>query len=150
MTFEKINEILARYPDRKGNLISILHEVQSEFNYLPEDALKYISRRLDIPITRLYSIATFYHFFSLKPKGRHTVSVCLGTACHVKGSERVLRTVETALGVMEGETTTDMRFTVGAVRCVGACSLAPVMVVNKETHGKVNAKQVPNILSKYE
>lgn len=150
MTFEKINEILARYPDRKGNLISILHEVQSEFNYLPEDALRYISRRLEIPITRLYSIATFYHFFSLKPKGRHTVNVCLGTACHVKGSERILRTVETTLEVMEGETTTDMRFTVGAVRCVGACSLAPVMVVNKETHGKVNAKQVPNILNKYE
>lgn len=150
MTFEKINEILARYPDRKGNLISILHEVQSEFNYLPEDALRYISRRLDIPITRLYSIATFYHFFSLKPKGRHTVSVCLGTACHVKGSERILRTVETALEVMEGETTADMRFTVGAVRCVGACSLAPVMVVDKETHGKVNAKQVPAILKKYE
>lgn len=150
MTFEKINEILARYPERKGNLISILHEVQSEFNYLPEDALRYISRRLDIPITRLYSIATFYHFFSLKPKGRHTVSVCLGTACHVKGSERILRTVETALEVMEGETTADMRFTVGAVRCVGACSLAPVMVVDKETHGKVNAKQVSAILKKYE
>ncbi|HEY6011705.1 MAG TPA: NAD(P)H-dependent oxidoreductase subunit E, partial [Nitrospirota bacterium] len=88
--------------------------------------------------------------FSLKPKGRHTVSVCLGTACHVKGSERILRTVETALEVMEGETTADMRFTVGAVRCVGACSLAPVMVVDKETHGKVNAKQVSAILKKYE
>lgn len=150
MTFEKINEILARYPDRKGNLISILHEVQSEFNYLPEDALRYISRRLDIPVTRLYAIATFYHFFSLKPKGRHTVNVCLGTACHVKGSERVLRAVELSLDVMEGETTTDMRFTVGAVRCVGACSLAPVMVIDKETHGKVNPKQVPKILSKYE
>jgi NADH:ubiquinone oxidoreductase subunit E len=150
MTFEKINEILARYPEKKGNLISILHEVQSEFNYLPEDALRYISRRLDIPITRLYAIATFYHFFSLTPKGRHTANVCLGTACHVKGSERVLRAVELALDVMEGGTTTDMRFTVGAVRCVGACSLAPVMVIDKDTHGKVNPKQVPKILNKYE
>lgn len=150
MTFEKINEILARYPDRKGNLILILHEVQSEFNYLSEDALRYISRRIDIPITRLYAIATFYHFFSLKPKGRHTVNVCMGTACHVKGSERALRAVELALNVMEGETTTDMRFTVGAVRCVGACSLAPVMVINKDTYGMLKPKQIPNILSKYE
>ncbi len=150
MTFEKINEILAHYPDKKGNLISILHEVQSEFNYLPEDALRYISRHLDIPITRLYAIATFYHFFSLKTKGRHTINVCLGTACHVKGSERILRAVELALNVMEGETTTDMRFTVGAVRCVGACSLAPVMVIGKKTHSKVNPKQIPDILNKYE
>ena len=147
---EKIDQILAGYPEIKGNLISILHEVQSLYNYLPEEALRYLAHKTNVPLTRLYGIATFYHFFSLTPKGRHSVNVCLGTACHVKGSPRILSLVKRKLGIEEGETTKDMGFTLNTVRCIGACSLAPVMVVDKDTHGNVTTPAVPDILKKYE
>ncbi len=150
MDLKAINGILSRYPEVKGNLISILHEVQALCNYLSEDALRYVSKRTGVPLTRLYSIATFYHFFSLAPKGKHQVCVCLGTACHVKGSARVLDEVERRLGAKEGETTDDMRYSVSAVRCIGACSLAPVMTVDKDTHSGVSPKRVSEILKKYE
>lgn len=150
MELSRINEILQRYPETKGNLIAILHEIQSVYNYLPEEVLRYVAKRTKIPITRLYSIATFYHFFSLTPKGRHNVSICLGTACHVKGSKRILEEVERTLNIKEGETTDDMRFTLNAVRCIGACSLAPVVVIDSDTHGKANPKKISDILKKYE
>lgn len=150
MDIDHLNGILSHYTEFKGNLIGILHEIQSFYGYLPEDALRYIAKKTGTPITRLYSIATFYHFFSLTPKGKHQVCVCLGTACHVKGSARVMSEVERQLGVKEGGTTDDMRFTVSAVRCVGACSLAPVMTVDKDTHSGVGPKKVAGILKKYE
>lgn len=149
MDIAGINEILSKYQEFKGNLISLLHEIQSRYNYLPEDELRYVSKRTGIPITRIYSIATFYHFFSLTPKGRHQLNVCLGTACHVKGSARVMSEVERQLGTKEAETTEDMRFTVNSVRCVGACSLAPVMTVDKDTYSGVGPKKVAEILRKY-
>lgn len=150
IALEKIDEILTGFPEIKGSLISILHEVQSLYNYLPEEALRHLSKRTGIPLTRLYSIATFYHFFSLTPKGRHLVNVCLGTACHVKGSPRILGLIKRKLSIEEGETTPDMDFTLNTVRCIGACSLAPVMVVDKDTHGNVTTSMVPEILKKYE
>lgn len=150
MYIDKINEILKKYPETKGNVIGILHEIQSLYHYLPEDVLRYVSKRTKIPITRLYSIATFYHFFSLKPKGRHNISVCLGTACHVKGSQRIMDEIERTLDIKEGETSEDMRFTLNAVRCVGACSLAPVVVIDNDTHGKVNPKKILEVLKKYD
>jgi NADH:ubiquinone oxidoreductase subunit E len=146
----RIDEVVANYPEVKGSLISILHEVQSLYNYLPEEALRYLSGKINVPLTQLYSIATFYHFFSLTPKGRHLVNVCLGTACHVKGSPRILNLVKRRLGVEEGETTADMGFTLNTVRCIGACSLAPVMVVDKDTHGNVMTTNVQEILKRYE
>jgi NADH:ubiquinone oxidoreductase subunit E len=118
-----VDDILQNYPTVTGNLIAILHEIQSHYNYLPEDALRYLAGRTGIPATRIYSIATFYHFFSLTPKGKHQVRVCLGTACHVKGSQRILDEMKRKLGVDEGETTPDMQFTLEAVRCIGACSV---------------------------
>jgi NADH-quinone oxidoreductase subunit E len=147
---EAIDKILEKFPEIKGNLISILHEVQSLENYLPEAALRYLSQKTGVPLTQLYGIATFYHFFSLTPKGRHQIFVCLGTACHVKGSPRILGEVKKRLGAEEGDTTTDMRFTLNTVRCVGACSFAPVLLVDKDTHGNVAPKQVVDILSRYE
>ena len=146
---KEIDLILENYPETKGNLISILHELQSLFNYLPEEALRYLSEKTKIPLTQLYGMATFYHFFSLTPKGRYQVNVCLGTACHVKGSPRILSEVKKKLGLDEGETSEDMNFTLGIVRCVGACSLAPVMIINKHTLGNVNQNQVQEILKKY-
>lgn len=145
-----VDEILSRYPEITGNLISVLHEIQSHYNYLPEDALRHLAGKTGVPITRLYSIATFYHLFSLKPKGKHQVHVCLGTACHVKGSQRVLDELKRKLAVDEGETTGDGKFTLDAVRCVGACSLAPVMVVDKDTHSNISSKKALDVLKKYE
>lgn len=147
---EEIDRILEGFPEIKGNLISILHEVQALENYLPEGSLRYLSQKTGVPLTQLYGIATFYHFFSLTPKGRHQVFVCLGTACHVKGSMRILGEVKKRLAVEEGETTGDLRYTVNTVRCVGACSFAPVLLVDKDTHGNVLSNQVVGILNKYE
>ena len=150
MDLKELDGILARYPEPESTIISILHEVQSVCHYLPEEALRQLASKTGVPVTRLYSIATFYHFFSLTPKGRHQVHVCLGTACHVKGSERVLTEIERELGAREGETTPDMRFSIGAVRCVGACSLAPVRVVDNQTYGKMTPKNAKEALKKYE
>ena len=140
MATHPVDNILARHPQVTGNLITVLHEVQSHYNYLPQDALYYLAQRTGIPITRLYSIATFYHFFSLKPKGKQTIHVCTGTACHVKGAARVMDELERRLGIKAGETTPDLQFTVNEVRCVGACSFAPVVVAGGETFGEVNAQ----------
>lgn len=150
LELEKIDSILKEFPEIKGNLISILHEVQSLYNYLPEEALRYLSQKIKVPLTQLYSIATFYHFFSLTPKGRHQLFVCLGTACHVKGSPRIFNEVKRKLKVGEGETTEDMKFSINTVRCVGACSFAPVLIVDKDTHGSVNPNKVNEILNHYE
>ena len=147
---EAIDKILEKFPEIKGNLISILHEVQSLENYLPEGSLRYLSQKTGVPLTQLYGIATFYHFFSLIPKGRHQIHLCLGTACHVKGSPRILNEVKKRLHLEEGETTEDRRFTLETVRCVGACSLAPVMVVDKKTHGNLVLKEVGDILNRYQ
>jgi NADH-quinone oxidoreductase subunit E len=147
---EAIDAILNSYPQIEGNLISVLHEVQSHYNYLPEDALRYLSQKTAIPITRLYSIASFYHFFSLKPKGKHQIHVCMGTACHVKGGHKILDELQRKLGIQEGETTADMQITLDAVRCVGACSLAPVVVVDSDTHRHVSLKKARDLLKKYQ
>lgn len=150
MELKPVDDILENYPQVTGSLISILHEVQSHYNYLPEDVLRHLAKKTGVPVTRLYSIATFYHFFSLTPKGKHQVRVCLGTACHVKGGQRILDEMKRKLGVDEGETTPDMKYTLDAVRCIGACSLAPVMVVDNDTHSNVTSKKALDILKKYE
>ena len=144
-----INSILSKFPDEKGTLIGILHEVQNHFNYLPEEELRYISKRREIAITQIYSIANFYNRFSLKPKGKNVINVCLGTACHVKGGEKVMDEMKRRLNIQVGESTDDMNFTLEEVRCIGACSLAPAVVINEDTHSTVTPKQVEKILSKY-
>jgi NADH:ubiquinone oxidoreductase subunit E len=146
---EAIDQILEEFPEIKGNLISILHAVQALENYLPEGSLRYLSKKTGVPLTQIYAIATFYHFFSLTPKGRHQIFVCLGTACHVKGSTRLLGEVKKRLEAEEGETTGDGRYTLNTVRCVGACSFAPVLLVDKDTHGNVVSKQIVDILNRY-
>lgn len=146
---EAIDRILEGFPEVKGNLISILHAIQSLEHYLPEASLRYLSEKTGVPLTQLYAVATFYHFFSLTPKGRHEIHVCLGTACHVKGSTRVLGEIKKRLGVEEGGTSTDGRYTLSTVRCVGNCSCAPVLLVDKDTHGYAVATKVPEILNRY-
>ncbi len=149
MDVAAVEAILEKYPQVRGNLIGILHEVQNHFHYLPEAELRYISKRTGIPITQIYSIVNFYNRFSLTPKGRNEVCVCLGTACHVNGAEKVLNAIEEKLHIKPGETTDDMRYSLEEVRCIGACSLAPAVVINEETYGQVTPRQVGKLLDKY-
>ena len=149
MDVATVNSILSKFPEIKGNLIGILHEVQNHFHYLPEEELRYISKKTGIPITQIYSIVNFYNRFSLNPKGKNEICVCLGTACHVKGAEKVMNEMERVLEIKPSESTDDMNFSLEEVRCIGACSLAPAVVVNEDTHGKVTPKQVGLLLGKY-
>jgi NADH:ubiquinone oxidoreductase subunit E len=135
---EKLDRILNNYRENEGNLISILQDIESEFGYLREDAINWVSERLDVPAAKFYGIATFYAQFHLKPKGKNVVTACCGTACHVKGSERLINSLVKELDIPAGEDTSeDLKFTVEKVNCVGACSIAPVIIVNKIVHGKM-------------
>jgi NADH:ubiquinone oxidoreductase subunit E len=135
---EKLQGILNNYLANEGNLISVLQDIESEFGYLPEDAIYWFSERLDIPPAKFFGVATFYAQFHLKPRGKNVITACCGTACHVKGSERLINSLVKELAIPEGEDTSeDLKFTVEKVNCVGACSIAPVIIVNKAVHGKM-------------
>lgn len=144
-----VDEIMARYDYRDSALIAILQDIQKQFNYLPQNLLRYVALRINVPLPRVYSISTFYKAFSLKPRGRHLIDVCLGTACHVRGGMNIMERLERELGIKNGETTYDEKFSVKSVRCVGCCGLAPVIVIDDEFHGKLNQEQIPKILAKY-
>ncbi|MBI4595332.1 MAG: NADH-quinone oxidoreductase subunit NuoE [Candidatus Tectomicrobia bacterium] len=146
----KIDSIIETYGPVPSSLIPILQDVQQEYNYLPEDVLEYVASRLGTRLSKVYHVATFYNAFSLKPRGKYVINVCTGTACHVKGAEKIIDELYREIGIKPGETTQDMRFTVQTVRCVGCCSLAPAMVVNKDTHGKVRLGKVAKVLKNYE
>lgn len=132
-----------------GALMPVLHEAQNIYGYLPVEVQTLIAEELGVPLAEVYGVATFYSQFSLNPKGKHKVSVCLGTACYVKGSDKILEAVEKELGISCGECTADRKFSIDSCRCVGACGLAPVMIVDDEVYGKLNVKEVPDILEKY-
>ncbi len=135
---ERLQGILDNYIKNEGNLISILQDIESEFGYLPEDAIIWFSERLDIPPAKFFGVATFYAQFHLKPRGKNVITACCGTACHVKGSERLINSLLKELAIPEGEDTSeDRKFTVEKVNCVGACSIAPVIIINKAVHGKM-------------
>lgn len=145
---ESVSEILSQYQSDPGSVIAILQDVQAEFSYLPPEVLKLISRKLAIPLSRVLSLATFYRAFSLTPKGRHPIHVCLGTACHVRGAQLVLEKFERELGIKSGETSADGEFSLDAVRCVGCCGLAPVVTVGDEVHGKTTQTKVAGLVKK--
>lgn len=147
---ERTRKIIAPWKGSKGGIIPILQELQKEFGYLPKEALEVMSRELKVPKAELYGIATFYAQFHLTPRGRHVVRVCRGTACHVRGSLKILERVKEILGVDENETTKDLRFTLEPVACLGACGLAPVMMVDDETHGRMTPDKVSAVLDKYQ
>ena len=146
---EKVKAIIHKYGGNRDSLVSILQDVQSEYRYLPEDALRVAASQLDLPLIQVYSVATFFKAFSLKPRGKHIVSVCLGTACHVRGAPAVLDEMKRKLGIEAGETTEDMRFTLETVNCLGACALGPIVVVDGKYHGQVSPGKVKKILSRY-
>lgn len=145
----KINEILEEYDKRPGALLPILQEVNNTFNYLPEPVLAYLSEKIDIPLSHIYRTATFFNAFDLEPKGEYTITVCLGTACHVKGAGNIIETFEDQLGIERGQTTEDMLFTLKGARCLGTCGLAPVLMINENVYGKMTTKKVPEIIEKY-
>ncbi|GMT47224.1 NAD-dependent formate dehydrogenase gamma subunit [hydrothermal vent metagenome] len=136
-------KILKAYHENEGNVISLLQDIEESFGYLPEDAINWFSEQLDIPPSRFYGIATFYAQFHLKPRGENIITACCGTACHVKGSERLINSLMRELHIPSGEDTSeDKKFTVEKVNCVGACSIAPVVIINREVHGKMTADRL--------
>ncbi len=147
--FEVIDKIIRKYSGDKKYLISILLDIQDEYNYLPGDALEYVAESLEVPLSRVYSIATFYSAYSLNPRGDYKVTVCLGTACHVRGGAKILDALVDELGVKPGETTEDMMFTLETVACLGACALGPVIVINDEYFGNMNPAKVVSVVKKY-
>lgn len=138
-----LKEILERYKKNKGNIISILQDVEETFGYIPKEAVNWFSKKLEIPASRFYGVATFYAQFHLKPRGKNVITVCRGTACHVKGSERLISRLLIELAIPPDEDTTDDReFTIERVACVGTCSMAPVVIINKNVHGKTAADKL--------
>ncbi|MDI9570330.1 MAG: NAD(P)H-dependent oxidoreductase subunit E [Pseudomonadota bacterium] len=146
----KLYEIIARYRGKPGGLIPVLEEAQMTLEYIPLSVQKAIARGLNLPLSRVYGVVTFYSFFTMTPRGRHTVRVCLGTACYVRGGKALAESIEKNFGVKEGETTPDRRFTYESVRCLGACGLGPVIVVGADVHGRVKPGKVKEILNSYD
>ena len=145
----KLDEIVEINGGSRAGIISILQEIQSINNYLPEDSLCYISEKLKMPLIDLYSIASFYKAFSLTPRGKNIINVCLGTACHVRGAVPILEEIERKLDIKPGETTEDKEFTLETVNCLGACALGPIVVIGENYHGNTSIQQVEEILSSY-
>jgi len=144
----KVKAIIKKYDADKGFLVPILQDVQREFNYLPREALNFVSVHLDVPTSRLYELATFYKAFSLDPRGKHELSLCLGTACHVRGAPLIKDNIERILGIKAGETSSDLEFTFETVNCVGACALGPILAVDGEYNGNISITKSNKILKK--
>ena len=145
----KVDQIINKYPAEPGILIQLLLDLQNEFNWIPKEAILAVSARLQIPASQIYRVASFYKAISLQPRGEHIVSVCLGTACHVRGGARIIDKVEESLNIKAGETTEDMKFTLERVNCLGCCALGPVLMVDKDYYGKVLPTKVQEVLGNY-
>jgi NADH-quinone oxidoreductase subunit E len=149
MQLEAVDRIIQQHHAERGALIAMLQDVQGEFTYLPQEALIHICRTIDVPLSRSYNLATFYRAFSLKPKGRHPIAVCMGTACHVKAAVRILEKFERLLHIKSGQTTSDLNFGLEEVRCLGCCGLAPVVTVGPDLYGKVTLTKAEHIFKQY-
>ncbi len=146
---EKIAKLMTNNKDGRGTLVPLLQDINIEYRYLPENILKYVSSELDIPLSQIYNIVTFYKGFSLTPRGRYVISVCLGTACHVRGGRKIMDALERDLGIKAGQTTPDLNFTLEVVRCLGVCGLAPVVIVGEDFYGKMNQVKAQKTVGKY-
>jgi NADH-quinone oxidoreductase subunit E len=142
----KIGAIIDEYNAEQGSLISILQDIQAEYSYLPQEALEYVAVRLNIPLVQVFGVATFFKAFSLQPKGKQEIHVCMGTACHVRGSKMVLEEMERKLKIKAGDTTPDGEYSLDTVNCVGACAMGPVVINKDEYHGQMNPFKVDNLL----
>ena len=146
MATQEVNRILKRYGNDATDIIAILQDVQQTYRYLPKDVMETLATKLDIPLSRVYHLATFFRAFSLEPRGEHEFHVCMGTACHVRGAPRILEALERGLKIKAGETTKDLKATLETVNCVGACALGPVVVVDGESKGKLNPQRAERLL----
>jgi NADH-quinone oxidoreductase subunit E len=149
MDKERIDQIIDKHHGKSSSLIQVLLEVQRDNRWLPKEALMMISDRLQVPLSRTLHIASFYKAFSFMPKGRHEVHICMGTACHVRGADRVLETVQDETGIKPGETDLDLKFSLETVNCLGCCALGPVLEINGKTHGKVSPGNTADVLENY-
>jgi NADH:ubiquinone oxidoreductase subunit E len=149
--FRQLDDIIEnQFDNNKENLIMILQAIQKQCNYLPRPALNYLSTKIGIPYSQIYGVATFYATFSLEPRGRNIISICTGTACHVRGAERIREQVIESIHIKDGQTTPDGRFTLETVRCIGCCSLGPVVKINEDTHARLSTEEVEKVLDQYE
>jgi len=146
---DRLSEILKKYGKDKSQLVSILQDIQSEYNYLPREALEKLSKKMDIPQSQIYSMATFFRAFSLNKRGKHIVNVCLGTACHVRGAELIVESLERQMGISRGQTTQDLNFTLESVNCMGCCATGPVVKIGEEYFGHMTNDKVEPMLKKY-
>lgn len=150
MDLKKVDEIINKYNAEKSSLIGIFQDIQQEYRYLPREAIARVVERLGIPLTQAYMVATFYKSFSLVPRGEHEIHVCLGTACHLRGGQRLVENFERSLGVKAGGTTVDAKFTLETVNCLGACALAPLVRVDEKNYGKMTGDKVVKIIREYQ
>jgi NADH-quinone oxidoreductase subunit E len=149
MIMDQIDQIIDKYINDEGVLIQLLLDIQHELNWIPKEAIMRINERLKIPVSEIYRVASFYTALSLKPRGRHLIRVCLGTACYVRGGPRILDSVECRLGIRAGETTSDGKFTLETVNCLGCCALGPVIEIDGQYHGRLSSANIEKMLSSY-
>ncbi|MGQ9621967.1 MAG: NADH-quinone oxidoreductase subunit NuoE [Candidatus Caldatribacteriaceae bacterium] len=149
LVYQDVEEIIGRYQGERTPLLCVLEEVQKKWGYLPKDILAYVAKRLEIPASAVYGVATFYSFLEIKPVGKHVIRVCKSTPCHVRGAANVLETLRKELGIREGETTKDGKFTLEVTSCLGVCGVAPAMMVNDVTYGNLNEERIREILALY-
>ena len=147
--YARIAEVIDEYKDKEGNLIQILHMAQGIYGYLPIELQQFIAERMDMPLSEVYGVATFYSFFSTKPRGENTIRVCLGTACYVRGGKKIVERLKELLEIGVGDTTQDGKFTLEVMRCIGACGLAPAITINDKVYKQVNPDKLQSILEKY-
>lgn len=147
--FNRVAQIIDEYKDKEGSLIQILHMAQGIYGYLPVELQQFIAQKLDKPLSEIYGVATFYSFFSTKPRGEYTIRVCLGTACYVRGGKKIAERLREILGIEVGDTTPDGKFTLEVMRCIGACGLAPAITINEKVYKQVNPDKLQNIIEKY-
>ncbi len=147
--FQELDKFISDLPEKNGSLILVLHKAQELFGYLPPEVQEFVAKKLEIPLAKVYGVVSFYTFFTMTPRGKYPISVCMGTACYVKGAEKILEEFKRILSIGVGETTDDGKFSITALRCIGACGLAPVLTIGSKVYGRVTPSQVQKILEEY-
>ncbi|GAA0779331.1 NADH-quinone oxidoreductase subunit NuoE [Clostridium subterminale] len=150
LMFKELDDFIESLPSKDGALIEVLHRAQHIFGYLPKEVQTFVADKLNLPVSKVYGVVTFYSFFTTEPRGKNVINVCMGTACFVRGAGDILKEFEKELSIKSGQTTEDMKFTLGSLRCVGACGLAPVLTINDKVYGHCTPDQVKSILAEYE
>ena len=147
--FQELEKFIDSMPTTKGELIRVLHKAQEIFGYLPQEVQKYVGKKLNVPTSKVFGVVTFYSYFTMIPKGKYNISVCMGTACYVKGADKILSELKRQLKIDVGETTKDGKFSLASLRCIGACGLAPVMMINDKVYGRLTPDMIKGILAEY-